>query len=114
MAAVYVSNIVINQGASFEQTFNLTNASNTAVDLSLYDASAQLRKHSGSTTKTDFTVDDTTNPSGGQVSIKLTPTQTSDLKPGRYVYDIVITKTSDLSKTRVVEGSALVREGVTK
>ena len=46
------------------------------------------------------------------ISLSLTHEQTSALKAGRYVYDIVLT--SGDSKTTVVEGSVLVREGVTR
>lgn len=114
MSAVYVANIIINAGADFSQSFNLTNTSNTAIDLTGYTVSAQLRKHSGSNTKTDFTVDIPSPATDGTVSLILSSTQTSNLKPGRYVYDVVIQETDPGTKTRVVEGSALVREGVTK
>ena len=114
MSAVYVSNIVINQGADFDQVFTISDNANLTLDLSLYTISAQLRKHSGSTTKVDFSItklDPTTN---GSFELKLTDTQTSALKSGRYVYDIIITQTSNDKKTRVIEGTALVREGVTR
>ena len=52
------------------------------------------------------------DPDVGLISISLNPEQTSDLKPGRYVYDI---KIYNLGKQfKVVEGSALVRAGVTR
>jgi hypothetical protein len=38
---------------------------------------------------------------------------TSTLKPGRYVYDVVIVDGSG-TKTRAVEGSVIVRGGVTR
>tara|TARA_B100000925_G_scaffold278267_1_gene246954 strand:+ start:23 stop:364 length:342 start_codon:yes stop_codon:yes gene_type:complete len=113
MAAVYVSNIVINQGADFSQVFNLADASNDKFDLTGFTLSAQMRKHAGSSISFDL------NPSfvepriEGGVRIVLTDEQTSTLKPGRYVYDILITDPSGI-KTRVVEGSAIVREGVTR
>ena len=43
----------------------------------------------------------------------MTATESAVPKPGRYVYDIVITNAAS-EKTRVVEGSVLVREGVTR
>ena len=46
------------------------------------------------------------------LTVSLSATQTSALKAGRYVYDIVITKGE--TKTTVVEGSVLVRAGVTR
>lgn len=111
--SVYVVNLVIDQGADFNQTFNLqSNLTNSALNLTGYTGSAQLRKHSASRGKYDFTLTfvDRTN---GAVKLSMTDTITSRIKPGRYIYDIIFTDTSGL-KERVVEGSVLVREGATK
>jgi hypothetical protein len=113
MAAVYVSNIVINQGSDFSQVFNLADSSNDQIDLTGFTLSAQIRKHAGSSVSVDLNPTVVTPSTQGGIRITLTDVQTSTLKPGRYVYDILITDTSGL-KTRVVEGSAIVREGVTR
>lgn len=113
MAAVYVSNIVINQGTDFSQVFNLADASNDQIDLTGFSLSAQMRKHAGSSVSIDLNPTLVTPATSGGVRISLTDTQTSTLKPGRYVYDILITDGSGI-KTRVVEGSAIIREGVTR
>jgi len=113
MAAIYVSNIVVNSGSDFTQTFTLENTdSNSALNLTGYSVSAQMRKHAGSTTATDFTTSVEIPETDGKVTISLTSTQTSNLKSGRYVYDILIEK--DSVKTRIIEGMVLVREGVTR
>ena len=115
MAAVYVSNIIINQGADFSQVFNLANSSNDSFDLTNFSLSAQMRKHAGSSVSYDLNPTVVQPPTSGGVRITLTDTQTAALKPGRYVYDVLITEnTGSGIKTRVVEGSAIVREGVTK
>jgi len=113
MAAVYVSNLVINTGATFSQTFTLENSeSNFALNLSGYSISAQMRKWSGSSSSTSF---DSTivNVNSGTIRVGLGSTATASLKPGRYVYDVIISSNSGVV-TRVVEGSVLVREGVTR
>ena len=113
MAAVYVNNLVINAGSDFSQTFNLeTSDTNSALDLTGYTATAQMRKYAGSSTATDFTVSISIPVTLGKIIISLTSAQTSNLKPGRYVYDVVITRNS--IKSRVIEGMVLVREGVTR
>ena len=43
----------------------------------------------------------------------MTDTITSSIKPGRYVYDLRLTASGG-ARTRIVEGSALVREGATR
>jgi hypothetical protein len=114
MASVYVSNIVVNSGADFDQTFTLEDpATSSLYDLTNYTVTSQVRKHSGSSTYTNFTVTLVEPQTSGKIIISLTPTQTSALKPGRYVYDILIESPGGL-KTRVVEGMVLVREGVTR
>jgi hypothetical protein len=112
MSAVYVSNIVINAGTDFSQTFTLESSnSNSALDLSGYSVDAQMRKWSGSSTSYTFTTSIVSS-SEGKINILLDSSITSTIKPGRYIYDILITKNS--ITTRVIEGMVLVREGVTR
>tara|TARA_R100000231_G_scaffold59694_1_gene48943 strand:- start:434 stop:775 length:342 start_codon:yes stop_codon:yes gene_type:complete len=113
MAAVYVSNLVINGGSNFSQTFNLVESDDSGpLNLTGFSVAAQFRKHAGSTSKHDFvsTIIDAAN---GQILISLSAENSSIPKPGRYVYDIVITNAAS-EKTRVIEGSVLLREGVTR
>ncbi len=113
MAAVYVSNLVVNTGTTFTQTFSLENSdSSSALNLSGYTVSAQMRKHPGSSSYTPFSAS-VLNPSGGTIRVGLGTTTTATLKPGRYVYDVLISDNTGVI-TRVVEGSVLVREGVTR
>jgi hypothetical protein len=114
MAAVYVTNIVINSGATFSQDFFLEDSStNSPMNLGFSTITSQMRKWSGSVGVTTFTtsiVDSNT----GHIRIGLGNSITSTLKPGRYVYDILVTNTSDSTSKRAVEGMVLVREGVTR
>ena len=112
MAAAYVSNLVINAGATFSQQFDLAQSDSAPLNLTGYTIAAQIRKHAGSSNPTAFTAS-ALDAANGVILISLTPTQTTALKTGRHVYDIVITDASG-DKTRVVEGSVLVREGVTR
>lgn len=114
MAAVYVNNLIINAGADFNQTFTLEGSlSNSAINLTDYTIESKIRKWSGSSTATTFTVSKIAPYSSGKVELSLTSTQTSNLKPGRYVYDVLITNNYGI-KTRVIEGMVLVTEGVTR
>jgi len=113
MAAVYTSNLVINTGTTFSQNFTLEAGSDdSAFDLTNYAITAQMRKWRGATTKTDFTTDVPSPATQGKILISLTATETAALNPGRHVYDIVISLGA--TKEVVVEGSVLVREGVTR
>jgi len=113
MAAVYVSNLVINTGETFSQTITLESSqTNSAYDLTGYTATSQMRKWAGASTAYDFTADIPLPATQGIIILSMTAAQTALLKSGRHVYDIVITQES--TKARVVEGNVLVREGVTR
>ena len=114
MAAVYVNNLIVNSGADFSQSFTLEGSdTNSAFDLTGYTVSAQMRKWAGSSTATSFTATIESPPTIGQILLRLNSTQTSNLKPGRYVYDVVIIDEFGV-KNRVIEGMVLVTEGVTR
>ena len=109
--AIYVSNITIPGGADFQQTFFLESVSNTPLDLTGYTGYAKLKKSPASLNNSaTFTVSFPSRITG-KVKISLGSTITSTLRPGRYCYDILLDSGS--TKTRVVEGSALVTSGDT-
>ena len=111
--SVYVSNLQINAGTDFSQVFTLEDGStNLALKLNNYSVKSQMRKHATATGVTTFT-SSIENSAAGQIKIGLSASQTASLKEGRYVYDVVITDSSSVM-TRVIEGMALVRAGVTK
>ena len=107
-----ISNIFIDQGATFTTTVTVTDANGDAVSLSGYSVAAQIRKTFLSSTATAFTAT-ISNASSGEITISLSPTQTAALEAGRFVYDVVITSSSGV-KTRVVEGQVTVNPSVTR
>lgn len=114
MAAVYVNNLVVNAGSDFNQYFTLEGTdTNSSFNLSGYTVAVQMRKWAGSSSATTFTSSIPSPAAAGKISIGLTAGQTTNLKPGRYVYDVVITDEFGI-KNRVIEGMVLVTEGVTR
>lgn len=110
--AVYVSNIVIEQGFSFNTTFELEDTrTNSFLNLTGSNIKSEIRKTYGSSNYVSF-ASTISQPLLGKITISLTPQQTLLLKPGRYVYDVRIT--TGPSEYKAVEGSALVRAGVTR
>ena len=110
--AAYVSNIVVDIGANFDQSFNLETNANAPMNLTGFTGAAKMKKSAmSSTTAADFVVS-FPDVLQGQLKISLASSITSALKPGRYVYDVLLTDASSM-KTRVVEGSAIVTAGVT-
>ena len=109
MAANPVINITIPQGANFEETFQSTETDGSASNLSGYSGEAKVKKHPAATESTSFTVNITGGT--GEVAIAMTSGVTGSLSPGRYLYDVRLTSSTG-TKTRLVEGMALVTAGI--
>ena len=107
-----ISNIFIDQGATFTTTVTVSDANGDAVSLVGYSVAAQIRKSHLSSTSTAFTAS-ISNASAGEITISLTDSQTTSLEAGRYVYDVLITASGG-TKTRVVEGQVTVNPSVTR
>lgn len=108
-----ISNLVIDQGASFSASIDVTDSDGDALNLTGYTAAGQMRRTYSSTTATDFTAS-IQSASQGTVRITLTATETNAIKAGRYVYDVEITNTSTQEVIRIVEGQVEVTPGVTR
>jgi hypothetical protein len=110
--AAYVE-ITIEQGANLTSTVTVNDTQGDSVNLSTYSASAQLRKSYYSSSANTLTATITGN-ANGQITLSMTAANTSNLTPGRYVYDLIIRNSVDNSVTRVVEGTAVVLPSVTR
>ena len=110
--AVYVSIITIEQGYDFDTSFQLEDTrTNAPLYLVGAASTASLRKSYSSNTSVSFGTT-ISKPENGIISISMAASKTLLLKPGRYVYDVKITTSG--KDYKAVEGSALVRAGVTR
>jgi hypothetical protein len=107
-----VSNLTVDQGATFNAQIDITDDSGNAQNLTGYSVAGQIRKTYDSTTFTAFSAS-VSNATGGTITISLTATQTNALAAGRYVYDVEITSGGGVV-TRVLEGQVEVTPGVTR
>lgn len=105
------ANLTIDQGSTFVSTLALTDSNDVPINLDLYTASAQMRKHYTSSNATSFSV--TANGTTGVITLALSANSTANLVSGRYVYDVEIVDGSG-SITRVVEGIVTVTPNVTR
>ena len=114
--AVYVSNIVIEQGFDYSSIFSLEDArTNSYLNIVGYAVTAQMRKSPSSSTAVSF-ASTIVDAAVGAIRISLTSAQTLSLKPGRYVYDVMLENGglgSGGAKYKAMEGMVLVRAGVT-
>lgn len=108
--SVRVVNLVIPQGADYQNSFLLENSNNTPLNLTGYSGICQLKKHSSSRTNVGIAVS-FPNPMLGEIKISLASTISSNIKSGKYVYDVLLTSNLGI-KTRVVEGIVTVTAGV--
>lgn len=109
MAATPTINIVIPQGADFNEVFVSTNTDGTLSNLVGYTAVSKMKKHPGDKISSSFTVGINTLTS--EVSIAMTSGVTTKIKPGRYYYDVYLTSPSNYV-TRMVEGQSEVTAGI--
>ena len=85
---------------------------NSSFNLSEYNIISQIKRWYGSSTYIDLQ-SEILDPSVGMLMISLSPEETILLRPGRYVYDVVMISPLGIT-TRVIEGIALVKQGVTR
>lgn len=102
-----ISNLYIDQGTTFGVTITLT-----GYNLTGYTVRSQFRKSHTSSIGHNFTTT-IIDAAAGKVKLSLTPSQSSEIKPGRYVYDIEIESPSG-DKYRTLEGSVIIAPEVTK
>ena len=106
------SEIVIEQGATFNTTINVEDTAGAAINLFGYTANSMMRKSYYSTSATVIT-STVTGTANGEVTLTVSATNTAALTPGRYVYDVIITSPTSVV-TRVVEGIVTVLPSVTR
>lgn len=105
------ANIVIDQGATYSTTIDVTDDNGTPIDLTGYSAEAQIRKHYTSVNAIEFDI----NVGGltGIITISLSANATANLAAGRYVYDCELTSDEGVV-SRIVEGIVTVTPNVTR
>lgn len=110
MSSAAIYNITVNQHADFSRSF-VVKQDNVVLDITDFSFAGSLKKHHTKSTDVDFTTE-ITNAAAGAFKVSLTDTQTGAMTPGEWQYDIVMTDDNGI-KTRLMEGVADVRPGIT-
>lgn len=105
------ANLIIDQGADFTTTINVTDDDDNIIDLTGYTGTAQIRKHYTSVTYYSFVV--TIAPAYGEVTLGLSANTSNAMTPGRYVYDCEL-RDSNGKTSRLVEGIVTLTPQVTR
>lgn len=102
------ANFVIEQGSDLE--IGITIADDSGIDVSGYTCRSQMRKHALSANGVDITCSIT---GVATLSLTMTNEESSNVEPGRWMYDVELVAPSGLV-TRVVEGLITVTPEITK
>jgi hypothetical protein len=105
--------LTVDQGTTFESTLDLVNDDNSAINVTNYVFSGQIRKSYYSSNATANLTITVVNAANGNVNISLNAATTTNITAGRYLYDIKMTDTAN-TVTRIVEGIITITPQVTK
>jgi len=103
--AVPVINIVIEQGADYNEVFTVRNPDGTSLDLDGYTAFAAIKKYPSSPTFTSFSVGIVT--AAGQVVLSVANTISTTLNPGRY-YGSTFSESPENERKKLFDLSIIV------
>jgi hypothetical protein len=103
----------IDQGSDFSAEIQLENDDGTPMDLSGFEVYSQFRKSYGSVIGYSFTCT-VLDASNGVILLNFLGIDSSNIRPGRFLYDIEIFNTILERKTRVLEGIVTINAEITK
>jgi len=104
--------IQIEAGATFNIELLNSDVDGSAINLAGFSVYSQLRKSYYSTEYTDFEIN-VVDASNGIIQLELSAEVTSNIRPGRYVFDAIAENTSNVV-IRLIEGIATVKPSATK
>jgi len=111
--AAYVE-LYIDQGTTFNNVLNLTDdVTNAYVNVSGYIVTSQMRRSYYSTNASANITCTITDAVNGEITMTMTAANTSNLKPGRYLFDVETEDPANV-KSRILEGIVTVTPGVTR
>lgn len=110
MAAL--TNLYVDAGTSYSVIINCVGSDGNPLNLAGYTVKSQIRKSYQSPTAYTF------NPVvfsavAGKIQLSLSSTESSAIKPGRYLYDVEITSAGG-TRSRVAEGLVIVSPEITQ
>jgi len=105
--------LTVDQGATFETNLDLVADDGTAINVTNYVFSGQIRKSYYSANATANLTITVVSAANGNVNVSLNAATTANIKAGRYLYDVKMTDTAN-TVTRIVEGIITITPQVTK
>lgn len=107
-------NLTLEKGADFQAVIKLFADNVTALDLTGYSGTSQMRRSYDSVSATATLTVSIPNPTNGELYLTLAASSSTGIRYGRYLYDVLITQTGTGTITRAVEGIITVSPNVTR
>jgi len=106
--AVAAVNLTIDKGTDFSIALKIK-TDGASINLTGYGFSCTMRKHYTATVGYGFSTELLNPASSGVVRLKLHKSVTSELNPGRYVWDLLLTNPTNGDTIKSAEGTIIVR-----
>ena len=104
--------LTLNQGTTFTSDLKLTNDDGTPRNLANATFISQIRKSYYSANATANIIISTSNTANGEITLSVDAANTSNISPGRYLYDIKMHDAG--SVVRILEGIITVTPQVSR
>lgn len=105
--------LTLDQGTTFETNIDLKADDGSAINVTNYVFSSQIRKSYFSNSVTANITTTIVDAPNGNVKLSMTSANTANIKAGRYLYDLKMVSSSGVT-TRVIEGIITVTPQVTR
>lgn len=106
--------LYMDQGATFNNIISISDdLTNADINIAGYVVTSQMRRSYYSANATANLTCTITDAFTGEITLSLTPQETANIKPGRYLFDVLI-QTPNQSAVRLLEGIITVTPRVTK
>jgi hypothetical protein len=104
----------IEQGTTFTSDLTLDDVNGNRYNLTGFSVSSQARRSYYSTNPTITFNASIVDASNGVIRLTANSAVTSNIKPGKLVYDVRLTENSSNNVTRILEGQIFVSPAVTR
>ena len=104
--------LTIDQGADFSSNVTVRSANGVVINVTSYTITSKIRKNYSTTTSTSFATN-IVDASNGIINLTMTAANTTNLTPGRLLYDVLAISSSNV-RTRASEGIVTVLPSITR
>jgi len=109
-----IINLYVDQGSDFHTELVLQNDDGSIIDLTGFTIHSQFRKSFQSSLYYEFDCSIVGAPVLGEITLVLSGSVSTDIPPGRYLYDVEILDALNNVQVRVIEGLVILTPEITR